>query len=243
MSTQSVISQPVNGGLIPAVCPTKKKSYSTRIEAEAFAQHLKTTYPDQHDQFAYQYEDCPGFHLSSQDPASFAMQNSRQVLQNPPRVTPGRLSIEDGQKRYEIVARMMPGIDMNAWGSKKELSKRVAVEWGISTDTAYQWLVITGHLDRIIRGEKFGARNSCPSAASAPKTLGSISEKRKALEAQLAALQAEEQKLIEAKQIKLLPCWEGKGVLIQQEQSRMGFQIADIPELISKLTAFFDEQI
>jgi hypothetical protein len=74
------------------------------------------------------------------------------------------------------------------------------------------------------------------SLLSSTPTLETISEKRKALEAQLKALQEQEQKLIEAKALKLTPCYDGMGVLIKKEGNQMALLLEDAQELVEKLT-------
>jgi hypothetical protein len=72
--------------------------------------------------------------------------------------------------------------------------------------------------------------------AAVPKSLDAIATKKKLLEAQLKALQ--EQRLIEAKALKLIPCFDGKGVLIKKEGNQMAPLLEDAQELVEKLTDF-----
>jgi hypothetical protein len=54
----------------------------------------------------------------------------------------------------------------------------------------------------------------------------------------LKALEEQEQRLIEAKALKLIPCFEGKGVLIKKEGSQIGLHLEDARELVEKLSEY-----
>lgn len=75
-------------------------------------------------------------------------------------------------------------------------------------------------------------------ATQTVKSLDTIAAKRKFLEEQLKALQAEEQKIFEAKMLKLSPCFDGKGVLIKKEQNQMALLLEDARELVEKLVDY-----
>jgi hypothetical protein len=69
-------------------------------------------------------------------------------------------------------------------------------------------------------------------------SVDSIEEQEKMLKAQLASLERQKQVLIEAKALKLSPCWDGKGILISKEGERMGLKLEDARELVSKLEKY-----
>jgi len=65
-----------------------------------------------------------------------------------------------------------------------------------------------------------------------PTSIEQIESEEQKLERQLADLRAKKQAAIEAKQWKLLPCWDGKGVLLKKEGNQMGVMLEDAEELI-----------
>ena len=71
------------------------------------------------------------------------------------------------------------------------------------------------------------------------QTLESISQEEKDLLAQLERLTQKKNQLIEAKRLKLVPCWqdrEERGILISKESNKLALSIADCHELVGKLT-------
>ena len=54
----------------------------------------------------------------------------------------------------------------------------------------------------------------------------------------MKALQEQEQRLIEAKALKLIPCFDGKGVPIKKEGSQMALMLEDASELAEKLVNY-----
>jgi len=110
---------------------------------------------------------------------------------------------------------------------------------GQSYESIRQIMLAEGSTESLIYGDYTAAKT-----ALAPKknvstpvsvTLDAVSEKRKALEAELAALQRKENELLEAKRTKVKYCWDGKGVLIQKEANMFAIGLADVPELIELL--------
>jgi len=71
-----------------------------------------------------------------------------------------------------------------------------------------------------------------------PATLDVIDAQEKALQAQLQKLAADKQRLLDLKALKILPCWDGAGVLIKKENERMALRLDDARELVEKLTDF-----
>ncbi|HXY08020.1 MAG TPA: hypothetical protein VEI52_09230 [Terriglobales bacterium] len=74
--------------------------------------------------------------------------------------------------------------------------------------------------------------------AAVPQSLDAIATKKKLLETQLKALQEQEKRLIEAKALKLIPCFDSKGVLIKKEGSQIGLHLDDARELVEKLIEY-----
>jgi DeoR/GlpR family transcriptional regulator of sugar metabolism len=70
------------------------------------------------------------------------------------------------------------------------------------------------------------------------QTVEALDEREKLLMAQLEKLTADRKALIEAKALKLLSCFDGKGVLIRKESSSLGLSLDDAYELVDRLTAY-----
>jgi hypothetical protein len=81
MSTLQVAQQPNggngsgangNGHLVPQ-CPTGKKEFANREEAERFEADNRKLFPNQGKQYAYKCEQCPTYHLTSKPLDAFAI--------------------------------------------------------------------------------------------------------------------------------------------------------------------------
>jgi len=79
-------------------------------------------------------------------------------------------------------------------------------------------------------------RDDKPKKFSPPVvTLESIADKEKRLEAELQKVKQEKQRLIDLKALKVVPCWEGKGILISKEGSQLALSLNDCKDLMNKL--------
>jgi len=66
-------------------------------------------------------------------------------------------------------------------------------------------------------------------------TLENLAVKEKQLEAELQRVQQERQRLIELRALKVVLCWEGKGILISKEGDRLALSLDDCTDLVTKL--------
>lgn len=232
MATQ-VVSPSLALSVLTSACPTKKKFFRTRDEANQFESSNRQKYGNAQ-QHAYACDSCPGFHLSYQSPESYGMQASRQSIQ--PAVIMkksrnGRLTKEEYLERFAFIRQMK---DLNPDISMRALATPLAEKFGLKFDSAYNF--IYNNWDRAANDlvPKAGRKVLPPVVV----TLESIAQQRKSLEAQLAGLALEEARLIDLATLKLLPCWEGKGVLIKKEGSSFGLLLEDALDLVDKLTAY-----
>jgi hypothetical protein len=104
----------------------------------------------------------------------------------------------------------------------------LSTQFGTNDSAAYGWI--------------YSYLHPVSGAATRPAvTLDAIALKKKFYEDQLKALAKEEQKLIDAKALKLIPCYDGKGVLIKKEGNQMALLLEDAQELVEKLTDFLTQ--
>lgn len=224
---QSVTSAtPTNGTMF---CPSKKKYFHSREEAETWQKQNEQKYPNTVHQNAYACEQCDGFHLSTLDPAAFSIGRSSLAMAEskaPAYKRGGRLSEEDRNRRISDVENLRR---KNPLMKVTQMARELCTGWGVNENVAYAW--IYGY----INPEK---------SISQPKveTLDTIAAKRRFLEEQLKALQTEEQRLLDEKKFKLLPCWDGRGVLIKKEQNQMALLLEDAYELADKLVDYLASQ-
>jgi len=68
-----------------------------------------------------------------------------------------------------------------------------------------------------------------------PGDLSEIEREKQQLQARLANLIAAQEKIIEAKRLKLNFCWDRKGVLIEKEGQRLALSLEDCGQLSSRL--------
>jgi hypothetical protein len=151
------------------------------------------------------------------------MAASRVPIQNlVPPLRRGRISKAEIQERRAFLENLQ--IEKPTL-SVAESAKLFAARFNISEAAGYQAVYNYNH----------SVDSQVPAV---PKSLDAIATKKKSLEAQLKALQEQEQRLIEAKALKLIPCYDGKGVLIKKEGSQMALLLEDAQELVEKLTDF-----
>ncbi len=225
-----------NGTSLIPNCPKKKKCFSSKQEAVAWEETNRQKYPNIAKQHAYLCEDCPSWHLSAMPPESFGLARSSVRPIEPETIKLSgrrRCTLEEIEHRYRVIGAAM---DENPGLSRAQLAAKICGPLGISEVNAYQFL--RSHEEQLsARGlpidAQYGRRHRRISTS-----LETISQKRSTLEAQLAALNREEQRLIEAKALKLTPCWEGNGVLIQKEGSSLGLTLDDAKELAEKLMEY-----
>jgi hypothetical protein len=200
-------------------CPTKKKVFKSKEEAFEWEAHNREKYGNAR-QFAYQCEDCPDYHLSAMSPESFAMATSRSNYHNMPGVISTKPPAEElATRRAEVKKLRDQSVPVN----------QIAHRLGVSLPTIYNDL-------RSLDGGSSYIRSSSPVRPSTTfRDLDAVVQKRRDLEAQLFRLQQEEQRLIEMKALKIMPCWEGRGVLIQKGNERMALSPEDAKELAEKL--------
>lgn len=117
-----------------------------------------------------------------------------------------------------------------------ELARLCSKQWGVKENAAYQFLY--NHLDRIKSGGEFVRGQGEPVAT---ESLETIASRRKSLEEKLKKLEDKEQKILEAKELKLSPCLDGKGVLIKKEQNQIALLLEDAKQLVQKLTVYLAE--
>jgi len=65
-----------------------------------------------------------------------------------------------------------------------------------------------------------------------PTSIEQFESEEQKLERQLAEVRAKKQAAIDAKKWKLVPCWDGKGVLLKKEGNQIGVLLEDAEELI-----------
>jgi hypothetical protein len=151
------------------------------------------------------------------------MAASRTPMQQAvPPLRRGRISKVEVEERRAFLENLQiekPGL------SVAELAKLFAARFNISEAAGYQAVYNYNH-------------SVVSKVAAVPQNLDAIAAKKKLLETQLKALQEQEQRLIEAKALKLIPCYDGKGMLIKKEGSQIGLYLDDARELVEKLIEY-----
>jgi hypothetical protein len=217
--TTAAILQPLTG--TGSNCPSQKKVFLSETEAIVWEQQNRAKY-NTPKQYAYKCEDCPKWHLTSKMPGSVGIASAssslgRAALMAPPfRKGRGRPSAAEIQDRRAKVAHLH---------SEGKAYAEIARSLGWNEQTIANDLHVIKH----------GSTLKVTKPTSKPLTLDLIASQKQALEAQLKVLAAEEQRLIEAKALKTMLCWDGKGILIQKEGNRLALSLEDCVRLVGKL--------
>jgi len=195
-------------------CPTKKKCFASREAALRFEEEVQAKYPNQVKQYAYACEDCPNWHLSTLSPEAYELSKSRPAPVIPP-------ANHKDTKREQILALKRQGLSIS----------EIATRTGVAYQTAYGHCVGAGlHVPT-----PSGTR---PSSIKSAMTVESLSEEERELQVKLQDVQRKKQQLIEAKTLKIGPCFNGQGVRISREGNVLALSFGDAEQLIEKLSDY-----
>ena len=199
-------------------CPTNKKPFASREDATQWEEQNRLKYPNNVRQYAYACEECSAYHLSSMPHSSVPSSSHKLASVMSDRVkSPNRKRLTSEQIT-----------DMVSMGRNGTPRAKLAEMFGVSSQTVEYHL--SKHTNGVSRGLGF------------PPDLDSIRTQMANLQRQMEELQAKERRLREYKEVKLLPCWEGKGLLIQHESNRLALKLEDAGTLAEKLIDFLGEQ-
>jgi hypothetical protein len=208
-----------------STCPTKKKQFTTETAATDFIADILIRYPHQAPQYPYLCDSCNLYHLSTQSPESYGMQDSRQSLstesmQRSANANPNGVGSPRGARATEETK--LQAFKMRDQG---KTMKTIADELGHAYPTISTWLN-DPRLQAIHNKTKI------------PTTVEQFETEEQKLERQLADIRAKKQAAIEAKKWKFLRCWDGKGVLLQKEGNQLGVLLEDAEELVVMLDEY-----
>jgi predicted transcriptional regulator len=199
-------------------CPTKKKCFVSRSAGEKFEEEIHLKYPQQVRQYVYACEDCNNWHLTTQSPESRAL--ARSSIRPIESAQPARGTYAD--KHNEVCKLKRQGMPLT----------EIAEQTGVPYQTVRNICLSAGlHTVGQARGTEIKAAS----------TVESLSQQEQALEAQLRELQAKKQRLIEENALKLVPCFDGKGVVIKKQIQTLSLSFADAEELVEKLVDYLSE--
>lgn len=219
MVTFPVVQQPngtngsgANGnganGHTPTPCPTGKKPFASREEAERFETENRRRFPNQSKQYAYKCELCPAYHLTSKPPNAFAIgQTSLRRLESLATVETSRNTSANRRERGETEAEVK-----RLWEQRLSDSE-IASQLGITPAAA--------HYHR----KEFGAANSQANGNSPfreskpPRTMSEYEEQKRLLDEEYQSkrtkLEQHKEQLVEATKLKVSECQEGKALFIR----------------------------
>jgi transposase-like protein len=232
MNDYTPVTAPTNGnGLVrPCSCVNKKNGfpkqwYKTQAEADDAAKRINDKYPDQDPQYPYQCEQADVWHLTSRQPGDIGSSVCSKLAR--------------GMRDREAA-----GITKRTRRSYPDSLKQDAVNLRAKGLTFAE---IADQLD--VGGESGGGnliakwvRDGALRPIPAPATVKQFETEEQILEKKLAEIRAKKQAAIEAKQWKLTPCWDGKGVLLSKEGNKLGVLLEDAEELIILLDDYLKER-
>jgi hypothetical protein len=214
----------VNGHNNGSICPSGKKAFASKGEAECWEVENRQKYPESAKQFAYACNECRSWHLTSMQPDAFGMAKSRQQIAPEAMLRNGNATPSRKPKQRYPESLKLEAFRLRDSGlSYKEIAARL--------DVAYfnlkPWF---SNSELIAKYEK----------TKVPKTVEEFNSEEKRLEKQLDEIRAKKQATIEAKRLKLSPCWDGKGVLIKKEGNQFALLLADAEDLVLQLGDYLD---
>jgi hypothetical protein len=217
MQAENPIPQPTNGAAIIPICVSKKKFFISEGEAVQFETQNREKY-NLAKQFAYKCESCVGWHLTAMPPDAYTLAKS-PIYESSNALATERLT---GTSKRERDQKML---DLYTAGKKRH---QIAEEMGCTYQTVCAVLRSFDH-----PATTAGRTHRIQGLS----TLDEVAERKKTLLAELERVTQTERQLIERKALKLLPCWEGAGILIEKEGNRLALALPDCKELVEKLAA------
>jgi hypothetical protein len=203
----------INGGGIP------KQYYKTQADADDAAKVINDNHPDQPTQSPYYCEEGGVWHLTSK-PRQFVVNAPGSLSVNTRLHAAAKAAEAAGvQKRQRI--HYPEAVKLEAFKLRDQGQTHTQIAEKLETSSA--------NISNWFRDPDLKAKYE---KSKVPTSIEQIESEEQKLERQLADLRAKKQAAIEAKQWKLVPCWDGKGVLLKKEANHMAVLLEDAQELI-----------
>jgi hypothetical protein len=212
-----------------AECPTGKKLFASRAEAEGLEAENRKLFPKQSRQYAYKCEQCPAYHLTSKPPDAYSIQKTNLKMLESLATTDASVTASTnrrgrGETETEVKRRWEQGLS----------DGEIATEIGIT------------HAGVCHHRKKFGAannwkkRNSPLRQPKPPVTMPEYDEQKRLLEAEyeskLNVLEQHKKRIEEASRLTVSECQDGKSVYIRfGHHERMVVPKEKVPELTTTL--------
>jgi transposase-like protein len=203
----------INGGGIP------KQYYKTQADADDAAKVINDNHPDQPTQSPYYCEEGGVWHLTSK-PRQFVVNAPGSLFVNTRMHAAAKAAEAAGAQRRQRV-HYPEEVKLDAFKLRDQgfTHKQIADKLETNPANISNWF---RDADLKAKYEK----------SKVPTSIEQFASEEQKLERQLADLRAKKQAAIEAKQWKLLSCWDGRGVLLKKEGNQMGVMLEDAEELI-----------
>jgi hypothetical protein len=226
----------VNGntnGAAPT-CRTGKKEFPTCAAAESFASELQRKNPTAVRQSAYACEECAHWHLSAMTTEAYSMAHSRSSYSDKYGRVPG-LGRKHAHLQTKIKEAYLADVKQNG---QHGAVARMAQKFEVKYPLVRIFLIETGlHKTSQVRSDAGRRARQNVQKANAPPTVESLSSEEEQAKAQLAAIQAKKQALIDAKALTIKDTIDKNGVIIRKEGYTLVLSYDDAFELVDKLTA------
>ena len=201
----------INGGGIP------KQYYKTQADADDAAKVINDKRPNQPPQFPYQCDEGV-WHLTSKPRGE--QFNPVGRTRNVRLIDAAKVAEAAGvQKRQRV--HQPESVKLEAFKLRDEGFSHKQIADKLETNPA--------NISNWFRDADLKAKYE---KSKVPTSIEQFESEEQKLERQLVDLRSKKQAAIEAKQWKLVPCWDGKGVLLKKEGNQMGVMLEDADELI-----------
>lgn len=203
----------INGGGIP------KQYYNTQADADDAAKVINDNHPDQPSQFPYRCPESAVWHLSCK-PREFVVNAPGSLSVNTRLHAAAKAAEAAGAQRRQRV-HYHEAVKLDSFNLRDQgfTHKQIADKLETSTANISNWF---RDPDLKAKYEK----------SKVPTSIEQFESEEQKLERQLADIRTKKQVAIEAKRWKLVPCWDGKGVLLKKEGNQIGVLLEDAEELI-----------
>jgi predicted transcriptional regulator len=215
-------------GHAPSECPTGKKQFGSKQEAEQFEAHNRNRFPKQSQQYGYKCEACAAYHLTAKPRDAYAIgPTNLKRLEN--------LAIDDAVR--SATKRKARG---ETEAEVKRLWERGLSDTEIASQLGITNAGVSHHRKKFGAANKRNERITPLRQAKPPLTLPEYDEQRRLLEeeyqAKLMGLEQHKQRLEEANRLSVSECQEGQAVFIRfGHNERMAVPKDKVAELTDML--------
>jgi hypothetical protein len=203
------------------MCPSTKKEYFNREDAEKFAAKLKRDYPNEAEQYAYACEDCNHYHLSTIPPESRSLAKVAYPAVPEPSLSPLQERYRKTTKEDidQMCVLYRQGKDYSQISRILNATPATVRYWLVKSDQVPGLTVVDGRVVEI--------------ATITKTSMEKIEDEEAKILARLEELKKRREEIFEAKRLKVEP--NQTGFVFRKEGNVLSLSFEDVTSLIKQV--------